>query len=68
MKFQSIAYGIVFSTKGTFTAGQAEKAEQIFKLKYGNLNLDQDYTYCFAVIYPENKRSVLTMRTRGIFS
>ena len=42
----------IFSTKGTFTSGQAEK---IFKLKCSNLNLDQDYTYCFEVIYPENR-------------
>ena len=45
----------IFSTKGTFTSRQAEKAEEIFKLKYSNLNLDLDYTYCFEVIYPENR-------------
>jgi len=45
----------IFCTKGNFTSEQAMKAEEIFKHKYKDLNLDQGYTYCFEVIYPENK-------------
>eukprot|EP00092_Neocalanus_flemingeri_P006716 GFUD01007254.1.p1 GENE.GFUD01007254.1~~GFUD01007254.1.p1 ORF type:complete len:348 (-),score=95.39 GFUD01007254.1:1111-2154(-) len=45
----------IFSTKGTFTSEQAAKAQEIFKQKYKDLKLDQEYTYCFEVIYPENK-------------
>jgi len=45
----------IFTTKGNFSSGQAAKAEEIFKTKYKDIELDQDYTYCFEVIYPENK-------------
>jgi len=45
----------IFATKGTFTSEQATKAQAIFRLKYKDLSLDQDYTYCFEVIYPENR-------------
>ena len=45
----------IFTTKGNFCSGQAAKAEEIFKAKYEDLALDEDYTYCFEVIYPENK-------------
>eukprot|EP00092_Neocalanus_flemingeri_P047653 GFUD01054077.1.p1 GENE.GFUD01054077.1~~GFUD01054077.1.p1 ORF type:complete len:349 (+),score=95.06 GFUD01054077.1:61-1107(+) len=45
----------IFCTKGNFTSEQAAKAQEIFKSKYKELKLDQEYTYCFEVIYPENK-------------
>eukprot|EP00092_Neocalanus_flemingeri_P095539 GFUD01121558.1.p1 GENE.GFUD01121558.1~~GFUD01121558.1.p1 ORF type:complete len:346 (-),score=99.27 GFUD01121558.1:129-1166(-) len=45
----------IFCTRGMFTAEQAAKAEEIFKSKYKDLELDQEYTYCFEVIYSTNK-------------
>ena len=45
----------IFSTKGNFSSEQAQKAKEIFERKYKHLKLDQEFTYCFEVIYPENK-------------
>merc|ERR1711892_518666 len=45
----------IFCTKGTFSSEQAMKAEEIYENKYKDLNLDQDYTYNFELIYPKNK-------------
>lgn len=56
-----------FCTKGNFTSEQAEKAKEIFTLKYEQLNLDQDYTYCFEVIYPENRIIVDYQSEEDIF-
>ena len=44
-----------FCTRGSFTSEQAIKAEEIYFKKYKDLVIDQDYTYCFEVIYPQNK-------------
>ena len=57
----------IFTTKGNFSSGQASKAEEIFKAKYKDLKLDEDYTYCFEVIYPENKIIVDYQEEEDIF-
>ena len=44
-----------FCTRGSFTSEQAKKAEEIYFKKYKDVKIDQDYTYCFEVIYPQNK-------------
>ena len=45
----------IFCTRGCFTSEQAIKAEEIFTEKYQNVKVDQDFTYCFEIIYPHNK-------------
>jgi len=44
-----------FCTKGNFSSPQAAKADEIFKSKYRGAMIDEEYTYCFEVIYPDNK-------------
>ena len=44
-----------FCTRGSFVSHQSIKAEEIYYSKYGNLELDHAYTYCFEIIYPKNK-------------
>ena len=44
-----------FCTRGSFVSDQSMKAEEIYYSKYGNLELDHAYTYCFEIIYPKNK-------------
>lgn len=44
----------IFCSRGSFTSDQAIKGNQMFQLH--NLNyLDKDLTYCFEIIYPENR-------------
>ena len=45
----------IFCTRGSFCSDQALKAEEIFKEKYLNQDVNKECTYCFEVIYPENK-------------
>ena len=45
----------IFCTKGSFTSEQATKAKEIFLKKYKHIEVDQHYTYCFEIIYPENR-------------
>ena len=45
----------IFCTRGSFTSEQAVKAEEIFTEKYKHVKVDQDFTYCFEIIYPHNK-------------
>ena len=45
----------IFCTRGSFISDQAEKSEELFKSKYNNVNINKECTYCFEVIYPENK-------------
>jgi RNA ligase len=45
----------VFSTRGSFTSEQAMKAKEIYTRKYSHIETDQAFTYCFEVIYPQNK-------------
>ena len=44
-----------FCTRGSFTSEQIIKAEEIYYKKYRDLKLEQEYTYCFEIIYPINK-------------
>merc|ERR1712059_162377 len=45
----------VFSTRGSFTSEQAMKAKEIYTRKYSHIETVQAFTYCFEVIYPQNK-------------
>ena len=45
----------IFCTRGSFCSDQALKAEEIFKKKYLNKDVKKECTYCFEIIYPENK-------------
>ena len=45
----------IFCTRGSFTSDQARKAEEIFEKKYKDIEVRKDCTYCFEVIYPENR-------------
>lgn len=44
----------VLATRGSFTSEQAIKGFQILQ-KYNYQKLDDDLTYCFEIIYPENR-------------
>lgn len=46
---------MVISSKGSFESVQAIKANQLLREKYHNFPFNQDYTYCFEIIYPQNK-------------
>ena len=56
-----------FCTRGSFVSDQSIKAEEIYYSKYGNLELDHAYTYCFEIIYPENKIVVDYGQTTDLF-
>ena len=45
----------IFCTRGSFCSEQAVKAGKIFKAKYLKQYVNNECTYCFEVIYPENK-------------
>ena len=45
----------IFCTRGSFTSNQAAKAQAIFEQKYNHVIVKKECTYCFEVIYPENK-------------
>ena len=45
----------IFCTRGSFCSDQALKAEEIFNKKYLIQNVMKECTYCFEIIYPENK-------------
>ena len=45
----------IFCTRGSFISQQALKAEEIFKKKYMDEYVNKECTYCFEVIYPQNK-------------
>jgi hypothetical protein len=44
-----------FCTRGSFTSEQSVKAEEIYHKEYNKHDVDQNYTYCFEIIYPKNK-------------
>ena len=56
-----------FCTRGSFVSDQSIKAEEIYYSKYGNLELDHAYTYCFEIIYPKNKIVVDYGQTTDLF-
>jgi hypothetical protein len=45
------------ATKGSFNSNQALKATQLLYTKYSNVlpQLNPDWTYCWEIIYPENR-------------
>ena len=45
----------IFCTRGSFTSEQARRAENIFERKYKDIEVKMECTYCFEVIYPQNK-------------
>ena len=45
----------IFCTRGSFISEQAAKAQEIFRAKYNHISVNKECTYCFEVIYPENK-------------
>lgn len=45
----------IFCTRGSFTSVQAARAHKIFEQKYNHVIVNKECTYCFEVIYPENK-------------
>lgn len=44
----------ILATRGSFTSEQAIKGYEILQ-KYNYQNLDKELTYCFEIIYPENR-------------
>ena len=46
---------LIFCTRGSFISEQAAKAHEIFRAKYNHITMNKECTYCFEVIYPENK-------------
>ena len=44
-----------FCARGSFTSEESLKAKEIYDEKYSNQIVDQNYTYCFEIIYPQNK-------------
>ena len=57
----------LFCTRGSFTSEQAIKAEELFTERYQNVKIDQDFTYCFEIIYPHNKIIVDYKEEEDIF-
>jgi hypothetical protein len=45
----------IFYTRGSFISEQAVKGEEIFRGKYNHTLVNKECTYCFEVIYPQNK-------------
>ena len=45
----------IFCTRGSFCSDQALRAEQIFNKDYTDEDVNKECTYCFEVIYPQNK-------------
>ena len=45
----------IFCTRGSFISEQAVKGLEIFRAKYNHISLNKECTYCFEVIYPQNK-------------
>ena len=45
----------IFCTRGSFCSDQALRAEQIFNKDYMDEDVNMECTYCFEVIYPQNK-------------
>ena len=45
----------IFCTRGSFISEQSAKAHEIFRAKYKHISVNKECTYCFEVIYPENK-------------
>ena len=45
----------IFCTRGSFISEQAVKAQKIFRVKYNHIAVNKECTYCFEIIYPENK-------------
>ena len=45
----------IFCTRGSFISEQSAKAHEIFRAKYKHISINRECTYCFEVIYPENK-------------
>ena len=45
----------IFCTRGSFISEQAVKGYEIFRAKYKNISVSKECTYCFEVIYPQNK-------------
>lgn len=43
------------ATRGSFNSEQALKATEIFNKKYKDFDFDDDYTFLFEIIYPENR-------------
>ena len=57
----------IFCTRGSFISEQAVKARQIYKEKYNHDLVNKECTYCFEVIYPENKIVVDYKDTEDLF-
>ena len=57
----------IFCTRGSFCSDQALKAEKIYKLKYEDVDVMKECTYCFEVIYPENRIVVDYDTLEGLF-
>ena len=57
----------IFCTRGSFISEQAVKAQKIFTAKYNHDLVNKECTYCFEVIYPENKIVVDYMNTEDLF-
>lgn len=57
----------IFCTRGSFISEQAVKGQQIFTAKYNHDLVNKECTYCFEVIYPENKIVVDYKDTEDLF-
>jgi hypothetical protein len=57
----------ILCTRGSFISEQAVKAQQIFTAKYNHDLVNKECTYCFEVIYPQNKIVVDYMDTEDLF-
>ena len=57
----------IFCTRGSFCSDQALKAEEIFNKKYSDQHVVREFTYCFEIIYPENKIVVDYGETEDLF-
>lgn len=60
-------YGLVITSKGSFTSDQAKWAKQIVDEKYTEADFKQGLTYAFELIHPENRIVLDYQGLRGLF-
>jgi len=60
-------YGLVVTSKGSFASDQAKWAMEIIAEKYKLEDFDQDKTYIFELIHPENRIVLDYEGTRDLF-
>jgi hypothetical protein len=59
--------GFAIATRGSFASDQAIRATQIWRENYSEVVPQDDYTYCFEIIYPQNRIVVDYGTTKDLY-